>query len=300
MHNACAKRLRLLRHRLTDRPSHTAPTQPSSEEKSLRLVARGRARSPDPWARTARSRHGDATRRACDNRVGPESVSSLLSGGGFDEAVGERAVVIDPPIAQEGPILSRLVNLIQVAIDDQYFFFIAGSFRDDPAERIGHERLTPEVQLSFVTDSVADRDINAVSNRMRALNRLPRGMLRTAHLWLFIRQPADGGGIEKKLRSRQSSQARGFGKPLIPTNQRANLPILRFVRAKAEIAGGEIEFLVVERIVRYVHLAVLAGNLSIRVDYHRGVVIDAGSSFLEDRSDNDDLLLACDFAQRFR
>src|SRR5205807_8262836 len=86
-----------------------------------------------------KSRRGDATRRACDNRVGPESVSSSLAGSGFDEAVGERTVEIDPPIAQEGPVLPRLVNLVRVAIDDQDFFFIAGSFRNDPPERIGHE-----------------------------------------------------------------------------------------------------------------------------------------------------------------
>src|SRR2546429_7319523 len=139
MYNARVQRPQLLHHRLTDGQSHTAPAQPSSEEKSLRPVARGRARSQDPWARTARSRRGDATRRACGNRVGPESVSSSLAGGGFGEAVGERAVVIDPPIAQEGPILSRLVNLVHIAIDDQYFLFIAGSFRDDPPEWIGHE-----------------------------------------------------------------------------------------------------------------------------------------------------------------
>src|SRR5438309_9185281 len=139
MYNARVQRPRLLRHRLTDGQFHTAPAQPSAEEKSLRLGARGRARSQDPWARTTKSRRGDATRRACDNRVGPESVSSSLAGSGFDEAVGERTVEIDPPIAQEGPVLPRLVNLVRVAIDDQDFFFIAGSFRNDPPERIGHE-----------------------------------------------------------------------------------------------------------------------------------------------------------------
>ena len=49
--------------------------------------------------------------------------------------------------------------------------------------------------------------------------------------------------------------------------------------AKSEIAGREIEFLVVKRVVGDVHLAITAQQRAVGVDNGRGVVIDAGARF---------------------
>ncbi len=71
-------------------------------------------------------------------------------------------------------------------------------------------------------------------------------------------------------------------------------------RAEAEVAGREVELLVVERIVGDVHLAVDALHRPVGVDDHRGVVIDAGGAPLEQRADDDDLVLGGDLGQRRR
>ena len=60
---------------------------------------------------------------------------------------------------------------------------------------------------------------------------------------------------------------------------------------EAEVAGGEVELLQEERIVRDVHLAVEAEELARRVVNGRGVVVNAGHPLLEERADDDDAVL---------
>src|SRR3984893_19310189 len=59
------------------------------------------------------------------------------------------------------------------------------------------------------------------------------------------------------------------------------------MRDEIEIAGGEIEFFVVARIVGDVHLAVAADDFPGLVDDGDGVVIDARGAALKDRRDDD-------------
>ena len=58
--------------------------------------------------------------------------------------------------------------------------------------------------------------------------------------------------------------------------------------AKAEVAGREIEFLVVQRVVGNVHLAVDAEQRAVGVNDGGGVVIEPGGALLEQRGDDDD------------
>ncbi len=60
-------------------------------------------------------------------------------------------------------------------------------------------------------------------------------------------------------------------------------------RFEAEIAGGEIEFLVERRIVRNMHLAVLARDRARAIEHDRGVVIQPGCAAFEQRGDDDQL-----------
>src|SRR5207237_8906295 len=111
-------------------------------------------------------------------------------------------------------------------------------------------------------------------------------------------QPADGGRVDEELRARKRRQARGFGKPLIPADERAHLAVARLVRVEAEVARREVEFFVVERIVRNVHLAILARDAPVRVYDDGRVVIETGRALLKQRRDDDDLLLLGQLAQR--
>ena len=87
--------------------------------------------------------------------------------------------------------------------------------------------------------------------------------------------PADGGGVEEDLRALQRGQPRGFGIPLVPADQHADLAVAGLPGAEAEVARREIELLVVKRVVRDVHLAVDAQQRAVGVNDRRGVVVDA-------------------------
>ena len=157
---------------------------------------------------------------------------------------------------------------------------------------IGDETLAPEFEAGaaigrFVADAVRRGDVAAVGDRVAALDGLPRIMLPLPVLRLLGGMPADGGGVEKNLRTAQRGEARRFGIPLIPADADANGGELRPPREEAEIARREVEFLVVERVVRDVHLAILAKKFAVRVDDRGGIVIKPGVAALEERGDDD-------------
>jgi len=58
------------------------------------------------------------------------------------------------------------------------------------------------------------------------------------------------------------------------------------MRKEIEVAGREIEFFVIARIVRDVHLAIMAGDSSLPIDHDRRVVIHACRPPFENRRDN--------------
>ena len=60
---------------------------------------------------------------------------------------------------------------------------------------------------------------------------------------------------------------------------------------EAEVAGGEVELFVVERVVGDVHLAVDAAERTIGVEDGGGVVVDAQSALFEERCNQDDAVL---------
>jgi hypothetical protein len=76
---------------------------------------------------------------------------------------------------------------------------------------------------------------------------------------------------------------------LIPADEHGDLCITRLKARKSKIARGEIEFLVVQRIVRNMHLAIFARQRSVRVDHHCRVVVNARRTPLKKRRDDDNL-----------
>ena len=63
---------------------------------------------------------------------------------------------------------------------------------------------------------------------------------------------------------------------------------------EAEVAGGEVELLVVEGVVGDVHLAVDVGDAAVLFDGDGGVVVEAGGAALEEAGDEDDAGFAAD------
>src|SRR3954469_14717975 len=106
-------------------------------------------------------------------------------------------------------------------------------------------------------------------------------MLCFAELLFFFRVPADGCRIKQDLRNAEGGAAGGFRIPLIPTDADADFPARRVPAFEAEVAGSEIEFLVVQRVVGNVHLAVFPEQFAVAIDDDGGVVVETSAALLE-------------------
>ena len=85
--------------------------------------------------------------------------------------------------------------------------------------------------------------------------------------------PADGRRVDEHVGSLQCHEAGCFRDTIDP-----NIPIppvyrWRFLWGESQIAGGEIEFLVIGRVVRYVHFTILSGDRTIGVEHDCCVVV---------------------------
>src|SRR5262249_23853765 len=89
----------------------------------------------------------------------------------------------------------------------------------------------------------------------------------------------------------QCGQARSLRIPLVPAYQDADTAEPGVEGAKTQVTGREIVLLVIERIVRNMHLAVKPKKATVRVQDGCGVVIDADRSFFEDRGDDNGLTI---------
>ena len=67
--------------------------------------------------------------------------------------------------------------ILGVASGDQDFLGVVTGPGDDPAEGVGQKRAAPEFQTAgggpFMADPVDGRDVDAVGDRVRPLNRFP-------------------------------------------------------------------------------------------------------------------------------
>ena len=138
-----------------------------------------------------------------------------------------------------------------------------------------------------MSDPVHRGHVAAIRNRVASLNGAPGVELLGAVRRLFLRVPADRRRVEEDIRALQRGEASSLGIPLVPAHERPDSSHARVERAKPEVAGREIVFLVVGRVVRDVHLAVHARHPPIDVDRRGAVVVQSGSPALEDGRDDD-------------
>ena len=123
-------------------------------------------------------------------------------------------------------------------------------------------------------------------------------LLLGAVLGLLRRQPSDGGGVEQDLGAAQRGEPRRLRIPLVPADQHADPAEPRVPAAETEVAGREVELLVVLRIVGNVHLPVLAEIPAVGVDDGGGVVIQPLGALLEERRDDHDAELGRERGER--
>ena len=115
-----------------------------------------------------------------------------------------------------------------------------------------------------------------------ALHGLPGVVLGAVGVLALVELPADRGRVEQDLRPAQGGQARGLGEPLVPADQRPYPAVAGDVGLEAEVARREVELLVVEGVVRDVHLPVATRQLAIGVEGDGGVVVQARGAALEE------------------
>ena len=94
-------------------------------------------------ATRARCRDVAPTPRACDSPT-PRAWGRAAPSSPVDVPLGQIAVGVDPPVAEEGPVGAHHVDERQVALDDQHLFALAGARQHD-AVGVGHEAPAPEL-----------------------------------------------------------------------------------------------------------------------------------------------------------
>ena len=92
-----------------------------------------------------------------------------------------------------------------------------------------------------------------------------------------------GGGVDEKLGTGKGHQPGGLGIPLVPAHHHAQTTYTGVDGHEPQVAGGEVELLIVGGVVGDVHLAVAAGNAAVSLKHYGGVVIQAGGTTLEER-----------------
>ncbi len=176
-----------------------------------------------------------------------------------------------------------------------------GSAMNDPPQNSqtrAFDAIAANVAMLFA-DAVDGADVDSVGDGVGALDGLPGIILRRAKLFLLGRMPADRGGIEEHVRALHGGDARTFRIPLVPADEGADLADGGVERLEAEIAGGEVKLLVIERVVGDVHLAIEPGEGAVFVQDGGGVVIKPGRAALKERGDDDDFFFAGDCAEAF-
>src|SRR5687768_10635836 len=89
------------------------------------------------------------------------------------------AVRVRAPVAQERPVAPDLIDATHVDLGEDVLFLLAG-FGHDDAERVAHERVTPEFDSGALPaeplepHAIHGGDPAAVGDRVTALDRFPR------------------------------------------------------------------------------------------------------------------------------
>ncbi len=146
----------------------------------------------------------------------------------------------------------------------------------------------------LVAYAVDGADEDSVGDGVGALGDLPGVVLGGAELFFFGGVPADGGGEEEDFGSAEGGEAGAFGIPLVPADESADGALRGLRGFEAEVAGGEVELFVVERVVGDVHLAVGVGDAAVFFYGDGGVVVEAGGAAFEEAGYEDDSGFAAD------
>lgn len=227
----------------------------------------------------------------------PESRYSIgISGknGLINESPGDISVVLDATVAEEWPPAAHILTVLDVDFcHDAFFFIVAGTVKK-LALRTGNETAAPELDSAcllawvwFITNTIDGYYRQAVGNCVAPHHSGPCFTLALLFILCIIIGIADGSRIDEDFCSLESHQTGCFGIPLIPANEHAEFAHGSLNRLEIEVARGEVELLIVGRIVWNVHLAVFAGDGSILLNHYCRIVVKSWCTSLEKGSNDD-------------
>ena len=223
-----------------------------------------------------------------------------------DEPLENAAVLVDASVAEEGPPAAHLLATVKVKFDDLLALLLVVGTEEKLSLRACHKARTPKLyavglmaRVRLVADAVDGDDREPVGYGMPSLHRCPCLALPFLLLGCVGRLVADGGGVDEHLCALEGHEACSFGIPLVPAYEHAETAYGGVDRVEAEVAGSEVELLVISGIIGDVHLAVFAGYRAVALYDHGRVVIEAGCTLLEKGGDDDDTTLLRDLSKEF-
>src|SRR2546426_5172912 len=190
------------------------------------------------------------TRRACGSRGRP-GCRRGWEGGALrvvvEEAAADPRVGVDPAVPQKRPAAPDLLNALEVDLPQHDRLAVLGRLGHNGAERIDEKRRAPELDAvgigaggPLVADPVHRGDVTAVRDRVAALDGAPGVELLGAVGRLLLRVPADRRRVEQRIGTLQRREARAFGIPLVPADERPDPSHARVERTEAQVAGSEV------------------------------------------------------------
>src|SRR5690606_33065431 len=145
--------------------------------------------------------------------------------------------------SKERPPFAGFIEQAHVQITNDVFLSLS-AFIEDAPEGIDDEGMTPKLDPrfrgAFLSDSVDGQDEHSVRDRVRALTRLPGVELSRSFAGFLGGEISDGCGIEQYPCAQEGGDARRFGVPVVPTDERSFLSNRSVDRHEPLVARGEV------------------------------------------------------------
>ena len=179
--------------------------------------------------------------------------------------------------------------MVDVEFYDDALLIVGRGFVDELSLRSGNERCSPELYatgtttgVGLISHTIDGDDRKTVGYSMSALYCLPGSALSLLFLCGVARLISYRCGVDKHLGSLKGHHTGCFRIPLVPAYKHTKTSYGSLYGVESKITGGEIELLVICRIVGDVHLTVFACDRSIAVENYCCVVIQSWGTFLEE------------------
>ena len=202
-------------------------------------------------------------------------------------------ISIDATVPEEGPPATHLFGALEVNIDNNSYLVGSIGTIEELALRTSDKAAAPEGVGSFLAYPVDSNDGESVGNSMTTHYGGPRLTLTLLFVGGVVRVEAYCRRIDKQLGTLKCHKTCCLGVPLVPAYKDAKTSYAGVNGLETEVARGEVELLVVGRIVGDMHLTILAGNATIALKDDSGIMVQSCSTTLEERGDEDYIMLTC-------